>query len=181
MQMRSASFPVGVVSPLISMWKLARFVVEADVALLRIVAFFPIVDAFERNAALCLRPEVEPGRQHLLHQQTCRDGLERIVHGLRDGFLRGVGLRNQVREPGLGLAGRVTGRAPDDLHDLGQARPVADRQRVIAPNPVEAFLRHAERNDDVDVLPVVLLVWVPERCCDPLTLGRVVVNQIGDP
>ena len=51
--------------------------------------------------------------------------------------------RNQVGEAGAGLARRVTGGATNDLHDLGQAGPIADRQRVFAPNPVKTFFRHA--------------------------------------
>ena len=51
----------------------------------------------------------------------------------------GVGFRDQVGEARAGLARRVAGGAADDLDDLGQAGSVADRQRVFAPDPVEAL------------------------------------------
>ena len=120
------------------------------------------------------------GREHLLHEQAGGDGLQRIVDGLGDGLLGGVRLGDQVGETCAGLARRVAGRAADDLHDLGQARSIADRQRVLAPNPVEALLRHAERDDDVHVVAVVLLRRVLQRGGDAVPLGRVVIDEIGD-
>lgn len=79
------------------------------------------------------------------------------------------------------LARRVTGRATDDLHDLGQAGAVANSQGVLAPDPVEAFLRHAERDDDVHIVPVVLLRRVLERSGHTVALRGVVIDEIGDP
>ncbi len=93
----------------------------------------------------------------------------------------GVRLGDQVGEARAGLARRVAGRAADDLHDLGEARPVADRQRVLAPNPVEAFLRHAEGDDDVHMVAVVLLRRVFQRGGNAVALGRIVIDQVGDP
>ena len=79
------------------------------------------------------------------------------------------------------LARRVAGGAADDLHDLGKARPIADRQRVLAPDPVEALLRHAESDDDVHMVAVVLLCGVLQRGGNPVALGGVIINQVGDP
>ena len=95
-------------------------------------------------------------------------------------FVGGVRLGDQVGEARAGLARRVAGRAADDLHDLGQARPIADRQRVFAPNPVEAFLRHAERDDDVHIVAVVLLRRVFQRGGNAVALGGIVIDQVGD-
>ena len=88
---------------------------------------------------------------------------KRVVDGLGHGFLGGVRLGDQVGEARARLARRVAGRAADDLHDLGQAGAIADRQCVLAPDPVEAFLRHPERDDDVHIVAVVLLRRVLER------------------
>ena len=93
---------------------------------------------------------------------------------------RRIRLGDQIGEPGARLARRIAGGAADDLHDLGQARPIADRQRMLAPNPVEAFLRHAQGDDDVHVVAVVLLRRVPQRGGNPVPLGRIVIHQIGN-
>ena len=116
----------------------------------------------------------------MLHQQARGDGLQSVVHRLGDGFLGSVRFGNQVREARACLARRVAGRAPDDLHDLGQARPIADGQRVLAPNPVESFLRHAERDDDVHIVAVVLLRRVFQRGGNAVALGGIVIHQVGD-
>jgi hypothetical protein len=86
-----------------------------------------------------------------------RDRLKRIVYRLGDCLRRGIRLGDQICETGTGLARRVAGRAADDLDDLGEARSVSNRQRVLTPNPVKAFLRHAKRDDDVDMVAIVLL------------------------
>ena len=52
---------------------------------------------------------------------------------------------------------------------------------MIAPDPVEAFLGHAEGNDDVDMVAVVVLIRIPECRRDPLSPGRVIIDQVGDP
>jgi hypothetical protein len=57
---------------------------------------------------------------------------------------------------------------------------IADRQRVLAPNPVEAFLRHAERDDDVHIVAVVLLRRVFQRGGNRSRLAGIVVHQVGD-
>ena len=80
----------------------------------------------------------------------------------------------------LRLAWRIASRAADDLHDLGQARTVADRQRVLAPNPVESFLRHAQGDDDVDVIAIVLLRRILRARRDSFALGRIVIHEVGD-
>ena len=124
--------------------------------------------------------ELEPRRQHLLHQQAGGDGLQRVVDRLADGFVRGVDGGDQVGEPGAGLARRVAGGAADDLHDLGETGAIADGQRVLAPDPVEALLRHAERDNDVHMVAVVLLRRVLQRGGDAIPLGAVVVDQVRD-
>ncbi|MNN08175.1 hypothetical protein D3C81_1210250 [compost metagenome] len=78
------------------------------------------------------------------------------------------------------LAWRVAGGAADDLHNLSKAGAVSHGQRVFAPDPVEAFFGHAQRNDDVDVIAVVLLCWVFQGCRDFVALGRVVIHQISN-
>ena len=92
----------------------------------------------------------------------------------------GVRFGDQVGEARAGLARRIAGGAADDLHDLGQAGAVADGQRVFAPDPVEAFLRHAQRDDDVHMVAVVLLRRVFQRGGHAVALGGVVIHQIGD-
>ena len=161
--------------------ELAGFFVETDVALLGIVARLAIVGALDGTAVRFLRREVEAGCEHLLHQKARRDGLERVVHRLGHRLFRGVRLGDQVGEACAGLAGSVAGRAADDLHDLGEAGAVADRQRVIAPDPVETLLGHAESDDDVDMVAVVHPVRIPERGRDPLPFAWVVIDQVGDP
>jgi len=53
-------------------------------------------------------------------------------------------------------------------------------QGVLAPNPVEAFLCHAERDDNVYVVAVVLLRRVFQRGGNAVTFRGVVIDQIGD-
>ena len=67
-----------------------------------------------------------------------------IVHGLGDGLLGGIRLRDEIREAAPGLPRGIARGTADDLHDLRQARSVADSQRVIAPDPVEALFCHPE-------------------------------------
>ena len=125
--------------------------------------------------------EGELGRQHLFHQQAGGDRLEGVVDRLVDGLVGGVGLGDEVGEPGAGLAGGVAGGAADDLHHLGQRGAVADGERVLAPDPVEALLGHAEGDDDVDVVAVVGVRRVLEGAENAVAAGAVVVDQVGDP
>src|SRR5262249_52505549 len=106
---------------------LTRLLVEADIAFLGIVTSLAVVEALNRTAGRILRREAETRRKHLLHEETGRDGLERVVHGLGNGLLGGVRLSDKIGEASAGLARRVAGGAADDLHDLGEARSVADR------------------------------------------------------
>ncbi len=155
--------------------------IDTDIAAAGVVASLTVVKARRRAAVGMLRFELEARREHLLHQQAGRDGLQGIVDGLGYRFLGGIRLGNQVGEPCAGLAGRVAGGAADDLHDLGQAGAIADGERVFAPDPVEAFLRHAQRDDDVHIIPVVLLRRVFERGGHAVALAGIVIDQIGDP
>ena len=116
----------------------------------------------------------------MLHEQARGDSFERIVHGLGDGFLRSVRLGNQVGKACAGLARCIAGCASDDLHNFGQARPIADSQSVFAPNPVETFLRHAKRNDDVHIIAVVFLRRVFQRGGNAVAPGGVVIHKVGD-
>ncbi len=131
---------------------LAGLVVDADVGLVGVVAALAVVEARCRAAVCILGLELEARGEHLLHQQARGDGLQGVVDGLGHGCLGGIRLGDQVGKPCASLAGRVARGAADDLHDFGQAGAVADGQRVLAPDPVEAFLRHAQRDDDVHVI-----------------------------
>ena len=89
-------------------------------------------------------------------------------------------LGNQVGEARALLAIGVAGGAANDLHDLGQAAAVANGQRVFAPDPVKALLGHAQGNDDVHMVAVVLLRRVFQRRQDARAPGSVaVVHQVG--
>ena len=92
----------------------------------------------------------------------------------------GSAIRLVKRRAGFTRRVRLDG-ATNDLHNLRQARSIADRQRVLAPDPIETFLRHAQGNDDVHVIAVVLLPGVLQRRRDAVALGGGVVNQVGDP
>ena len=131
--------------------------IKADIFLLRVIAVFAIVKALNGTTFGALCCEIEPWGEHLLHEQACGNGLERIVHGLGDCRFSSIRFGNQVGETGTGLADRVTGGAADNLHDFSQAGAVTDGQRVFAPNPVKAFLGHSEGDDDVHMVAVVLL------------------------
>ena len=159
--------------------KLASLLVEPDIGAVRIVTAVAIIVSSVAAAAVFWR-EVEARRQHLLHQQACRNGLQRIVDGIGDEFLAGVRLGDQIGEMGARLAGCVAGGAADDLDDLGEARSIADSQRVLAPNPVKAFLGHAERDDDVDIVAIVALRRVFQRANHLVAFGWLVFYKIGD-
>src|ERR1019366_5493660 len=155
--------------------ELPRLLVEADVALIGFITDFAVVEAGGRSALRVLWLKLKTRCKHLLHKQARRDGLQGIVHRLGNCFLGSVRLRNQVRKARAGLARCVAGCAPDDLHDFGQARPIADRQRVLAPDPVETLFRHAKRDDDVHVIPVILLRWVLQRGGNAVASGGIVI------
>ena len=155
--------------------------VNPHVASARVVALLAVVEPFDRPAGLRFRREVEARSEHLLHEEARRDRLERVVHRLGDGLLGGIRLRDEIREASPGFPRGVARGAADDLHDLGQARSVTDGQRVIAPDPVKAFLRHSKGDDDVHMVPVVLLPGIPECGGDPVPPSGVVVDEVGYP
>ena len=155
--------------------------VEANVAPGRIVAAFAIVEPLDRTARLIFRLEIKARGQHLLHEKAGRNRLQRVVDRFRDSLFGRIGFGDKIGEARAVLARRVPCRAADDLHDLGQARPVTNRQRMLAPDPVEPFLGHAERDDDVHMVAVVLLACVLQRGGNPVAPGGVIINQIGDP
>ncbi len=70
--------------------------------------------------------------------------------------------------------------ATDDLDDFCQAGAVADRQGMFAPDPFEAFLCHAEGNNDIDVIAVVFVGGVFESGGDFIAFGWVIVYKVGD-
>jgi hypothetical protein len=51
----------------------------------------------------------------------------------------------------------------------------------IAPDPVEAFLGHVKRDDDVRMVAVVFLCRIFWRGRHAIALGGIVIDQIGDP
>ena len=78
--------------------ELPVFLIKADVALIRVVAFWAVLEARRRTVARVLRLEFEARNQHLLHEQARRDRLQLIIHGTCDGIVGGVRLGDQVRE-----------------------------------------------------------------------------------
>ena len=158
--------------------KLPGCLVEAHVRLAVLISCLSVVETLLLPG--CLRLEGESRREHLLHQQARRDGHERVVHGLVHRLLRGVRLGNQIGELGAGLSRRITRRAADDLDDLCQRGSIADGQRVLAPDPVEALLRHAKGDDDVHVVAVVGMGRVLERPDDAVSEGSVIIHKIRD-
>lgn len=130
--------------------------VEAHVALLRIISIVAVVKPRLCRAGLRLGLEFELRRQDLFHQKAGRDRLQRVVDCLGHQPLRGVRFRDQVRKSCVGFTRRIAGCAADDLHHLCKAGAVSHGQGVFAPNPVEPFLRHAQRDDDVHMVAVHL-------------------------
>ena len=51
---------------------------------------------------------------------------------------------------------------------------------MFTPDPIEALLGHPERDDDIDMVAVVLLRGVAQRGGHALALGGIVIHQIGD-
>ena len=94
----------------------------------------------------------------------------------------------------MSFARGVTGGASDDLYDFSQASTVTDSQRMLAPNPIEPFFGHTQRDNDVDVvlicfhlrraqagLNTCLMIWIDEisdsegatiMCFDQLKTSR---------
>ena len=154
--------------------------VEADIFLVGIIAALTVIKPFDRATFHGLGCEVETRGQHLFHQQARCDRFQCIVDCLGHGFGRGVGLRDKVGEARAHLALGIAGGTADDLHDLRQAGAITHRQGVFAPDPIEPLFRHPEGDDDVDMIAVVLLRGVFQRGGNLVTLGWLVVHQIGD-
>ena len=51
---------------------------------------------------------------------------------------------------------------------------------MFTPDPVEAFLGHAQGDDDVDVIPIVLVGRIFEGVGDLIPLSWIIIYQIGD-
>ena len=66
------------------------------------------------------------------------------------------------------------------MEDFCQARAVADRQGMFAPNPIEAFFSHAEGDDDIDVVAIIFLGGVFEGGGDFVPLAWIVVYDVGN-
>ena len=50
---------------------------------------------------------------------------------------------------------------------------------MLAPDPVEAFLRHTQRNDDVDEVAIRSSIGRFQGCGDAVALGGIVVDEVG--
>ena len=137
-----------------------RPIAEPHVRSLRVIAAGAVVYTRHRTTILGLGHEIEPGGQNLLHQQTGGDGFQRVVHSFGYGLARCIRLGDQIGEPGVELVWCIACCASDDLDDLSQAGAVTDRQGMFTPNPVEAFLGHPQGNDDINVIPDILLCGV---------------------
>ena len=133
--------------------ELARLFVGTDVFRAWFIAFGTVVEAF--FGAGVLRCKFEARGEDLLHQEAGGDGFQRVVDGASYGGAGGIGFGDQVSEAGAFLAGCVAGGTANDLHNFGEAAAVSDGERVFAPDPIEAFLGHAESDDDVDVVTVI--------------------------
>ena len=116
----------------------------------------------------------------MLHQQASCNGFQCVINGLRHSLLSGIRFGNEVGETGPSLAGRIPRGATNDLHDFGQAGAIAHCQCMFTPNPVKSFLGHAQGNDDVHMVTVVLLCRIFQRAGNPVTLALVIVHQVGN-
>jgi hypothetical protein len=178
LQMRLAFLALGLGQTVDLDVDLARLLVHAQVLATVHVAVGAVVEAFLR-AGVARRELVARG-QHLFHQQAGGDRLEHVVHRFGHRGLLGRGLGDQVGEARAVLALGIARGAADDLHHLRQAAAVADGQGVLAPDPVETLLGHAQRDDDVHVVAVILVRRVFQRTQHARALGRVaVVHQVG--
>ncbi|MNL11446.1 hypothetical protein D3C87_1322830 [compost metagenome] len=93
----------------------------------------------------------------MFHQQAGGNSLEHIVHRFSYSRLVGHRLSDQIGEARALLALGITRGAANDLYNFGQARTVADGQRMLAPDPIKAFLCHTQCDDHIHVVAVVLL------------------------
>src|SRR6185312_1202570 len=55
--------------------ELPRLLIETDIALVRVIAAFAVVETRRRSVLLVLRFELEARREHLLHEEARRDCL----------------------------------------------------------------------------------------------------------
>ena len=127
-----------------------RFLVEADIALVRVVAAFPIVEAGVGPVFGFFGLNSKRGASTCSIKEARRNGLQRASLTASVTALGGVRLGDQVGEARTGLARRVAGGPADDLHDLGQARPISDVGACS--HRIQDALRHAEGDDDVHVI-----------------------------
>ena len=72
----------------------AAFLVETDVALVRIIAARPIVEVRRRDVGRVLGFELEARGQNLFHEQAGGDSLQGVVHGFGHCRFGGVRLRD---------------------------------------------------------------------------------------
>lgn len=167
----------------VAFWvRFMRAFAPANIRLFGIITALAIVHTRLWTAVFSLGHKVEPWGQNLLHQQAGRDGLQRIVHRFRNGLTGRIRFRDQVGEAGMEFVWRIPSGSADDLHDLGQAGPVAYCEGMFAPNPVEPFLRHTKSDNDIDMVPDVLLCRV-FQCIEHFgPAGHVgVIHQISNP
>ena len=101
----------------------------------------------------------------------------KIVDRLGHSVFGGIRFGDQIGEARAGFAWCVASGAADDLDHFGQAGAITDGECVVAPNPVEAFLGHAQRDNDVHPVAVVLLRRVSEGGGDAVALRGVVVDD----
>src|SRR3546814_12069910 len=105
---------------------------EADVALVGIVAAFTVVKAGRGGAGRrILGLELKARGQNLLHKHAGGDGFERVVDRLGHGGFSSIRLRDKVGETGASLSRRVAGGATDDLPDPGPIGRASCRERVF--------------------------------------------------
>lgn len=101
------------------------FLIEADIAFVRIITAIAIIEARRRLAFRALRREIETGREYLFHEQARRNGFQCIVDCFRHGLLGRIRFGNQISETRAGFARGITCRAANDLNDLRQAGAIA--------------------------------------------------------
>ncbi len=120
--------------------------------------------------------KIEVRSKNLLHDQRARDRFEHVIDGIGD-FRRIVcRLSNEVRELRVRFTRGVTRGTTDDLDYLGHGVAVAHSEDVLASDPVEAFLRHPECDDQVEVIAAFDMA---ETLKDLLAI-RAIVDKIRD-
>ncbi len=152
--------------------------VDADVGCPLLIAIRAVIEI--RLGAGILGRELETRRQHLFHQQAGGDSLEIIVDGVDHQRVVSRWFRDQIGEARPRLARRIAGCAADDLDDFRKAGAIAHRQRMFAPDPVEAFLGHAKRDNHVNEIAIAARRSGFERGHYAITLGGIIVDQICD-